>query len=46
MRWVNTEELEQHGAEAMLEGVDGVLVPGGFGDRGVMGKILAAGYAR
>jgi CTP synthase len=46
VRWVNTEELEQHGAETMLEGVDGVLVPGGFGDRGVLGKVLAAGYAR
>lgn len=30
----------------MFQGADGVLVPGGFGDRGVQGKILAAKYAR
>lgn len=46
IRWVNTEQLEQHGPDELLEGVHGILVPGGFGDRGVMGKIAAAGYAR
>jgi CTP synthase len=47
IRWVNTEQLEQHhDPGVLLAGVDGILVPGGFGDRGVMGKILAANYAR
>ncbi len=43
---VDTEEIEERGAEAVLKGLDGVLVPGGFGDRGTEGKILAAKYAR
>jgi CTP synthase len=46
IRWVNTEEIEQHGPDELLKGVQGILVPGGFGDRGVLGKIIAAGYAR
>jgi CTP synthase len=46
VRWVNTEALEQHGADELLKGVQGILVPGGFGDRGVLGKVLAAQYAR
>jgi CTP synthase len=47
VRWVNTEQIEQHhNPGELLEGVDGILVPGGFGDRGVMGKIIAAQYAR
>ncbi len=46
VRWVNTEQLEQQGAQELLAGAHGVLVPGGFGDRGVLGKILAAQYAR
>lgn len=46
MRWVDSEEIENDGAESLLEGVDGVLVPGGFGDRGVEGKIAAANWAR
>jgi CTP synthase len=46
IRQVESEELEAQGAEAMLGGVDGVLVPGGFGDRGIEGKISAVGYAR
>jgi CTP synthase len=46
IRWVNTEQLEQHGPNELLAGVQGIVVPGGFGDRGVLGKIIAAGYAR
>jgi CTP synthase len=46
IRWVNTETLEQQGPSELLAGVDGILVPGGFGDRGVIGKIIAAQYAR
>lgn len=46
IRWVDSEHIEHDGAAAHLSGVDGVLVPGGFGYRGVEGKIAAAGYAR
>src|SRR5659263_441923 len=45
-RYVDSEEVERQGAEAMLKGVDGILVPGGFGSRGVEGKIAAVRYAR
>jgi len=45
LRWVESEEIEAHGAE-MLRNVDGILVPGGFGKRGFEGKILAAKFAR
>ncbi len=43
---IEAEDLERQGAEALLSGVDGVLIPGGFGMRGVEGKIQAARYAR
>ena len=42
--WINAEELEAD--QTVLRSVDGILVPGGFGSRGVEGKILAAQYAR
>jgi CTP synthase len=45
-RWVEAEELESGNAEAKLGGVDGILVPGGFGARGTGGMIAAAEYAR
>jgi CTP synthase len=43
---IDAEEIEKQGAEAFLKGVDGVLVPGGFGERGIEGKIAAVQYAR
>lgn len=43
---VDAEDLEKEGAEKYLAGVAGVLVPGGFGDRGVEGKVEASRYAR
>ena len=43
---VDAEEIEEHGAEKQLKGVTGILVPGGFGNRGIEGKIAAARYAR
>jgi CTP synthase len=46
IKWVDTEKIETEGAEAHLAGVHGVLVPGGFGDRGIEGKIAAVRYAR
>ena len=44
--WVNAEELENASAREYLEGIDGILVPGGFGNRGIEGKIKAIKYAR
>ncbi len=44
--WIDSEEIEKRGAENFLAEVDGVLVPGGFGNRGIEGKIMAARYAR
>jgi CTP synthase len=44
--WVDSEEVEQRGAEAMLGDAHAVLVPGGFGDRGIEGKVRAIQYAR
>jgi CTP synthase len=46
LRWINSEDLESESAENYLEGVDGIVVPGGFGARGVDGKIAAIKYAR
>ncbi len=43
---VEAEAIEDHGAKAVIGDVDGILVPGGFGDRGIEGKIQAAQYAR
>src|SRR5262249_646637 len=43
---VEAEEVSRRGADAMLGGVDGILVPGGFGMRGIEGKIEAIRYAR
>jgi len=42
----DAEDLEKKGGLARLKGLDGILVPGGFGDRGTEGKIAAARYAR
>jgi CTP synthase len=44
--WVDSEEIEKQGPESFLRHVDGILVPGGFGDRGIEGKIAAIRYAR
>jgi CTP synthase len=43
---VDAEDIEELGAAKFLTGLDGIIVPGGFGVRGVEGKILAARYAR
>jgi len=43
---VEAEAIEERGAAEVIGDVDGILVPGGFGDRGIEGKILAAKYAR
>ncbi len=46
INWVNSEEVTPETAEELLKDSDGILVPGGFGERGVEGKIIAAQYAR
>ncbi|MFN3702391.1 CTP synthase [Thermomonas sp.] len=46
LRWVEAGDIEREGAAALLAGVDGVLVPGGFGDRGFEGKVLTSQHAR
>jgi CTP synthase len=43
--YIDSEKIEREGAQ-VLDNVDGILVPGGFGERGIEGKIMAAGYAR
>ncbi|HEX5693510.1 MAG TPA: CTP synthase [Arenimonas sp.] len=45
LHWLESEQVEKDGDKA-LEGVDAILVPGGFGDRGFEGKVLASKYAR
>lgn len=44
--WISADDLEGLLAEGRLSGLDGIVVPGGFGFRGIEGKITAAGYAR
>jgi len=46
IRWVNSEDVEQDGAKTHLQDIHGLIVPGGFGIRGVDGKIKAVEYAR
>jgi CTP synthase len=46
VRRIDAEDLERKGGRIALRGLDGILVPGGFGDRGTEGKIAAAQYAR
>ena len=46
LRWINSEDIEAYGAESYLKDIDGIIVPGGFGVRGVDGKISAIQYAR
>jgi CTP synthase len=44
--WIQAEEVEGLLAEGRLRDLDGIVIPGGFGERGIEGKIAAAGYAR
>jgi len=46
MKWVSAEDLEAENGTELLKDCDGILVPGGFGDRGFEGKVKAAGFAR
>ena len=46
IRWIDSETITESDAEAVLGALDGIIVPGGFGDRGIEGMIQAAQYAR
>lgn len=46
IHWIDSETVEQKTLERMFSRIDGILIPGGFGQRGIEGKILAAQYAR
>jgi CTP synthase len=46
LHWICAEQIEQQGADALLAGMDAVVVPGGFGNRGVDGKVAAIRWAR
>lgn len=46
IEWIEAEEIEKSGAEKSLADVDGILIPGGFGERGIEGKLDAITFAR
>lgn len=46
IRWIDSEQLKPENLEDVLGLADGIIIPGGFGNRGIEGMILAAGYAR
>jgi CTP synthase len=46
VQWVESEEIERRGGEQMLRDADGILIPGGFGVRGIEGKVETIRYAR
>jgi CTP synthase len=46
LKYVDSEQVDKEGPEDLLQGADGILVPGGFGTRGIEGKIKAIRYAR
>ena len=46
LEWIESQDIERDGAAKVLAGLDGILVPGGFGDRGFEGKVLASRHAR
>jgi CTP synthase len=46
IRWVDSEDLSEQNINHILGGIDGMIIPGGFGDRGIEGKIIACRYAR
>ncbi|MCR5214936.1 MAG: CTP synthase [Eubacterium sp.] len=46
IRWIDSEELNESNIDEEMKGIQGIIVPGGFGDRGIEGMILSARYAR
>ena len=46
IRWIDSEEVNERNIGSLFHGIDGMIIPGGFGDRGIEGKIAACRYAR
>jgi len=46
LRWVEAEDIERDGAAKHLQNISGLLIPGGFGERGIEGKVMAVEYVR
>jgi CTP synthase len=46
LRWINSEDVTEQTVDRLLDGINGVVIPGGFGTRGIDGKIIAIRYAR
>ena len=46
IEWIDSEEITKNNVQAVLGALDGIIVPGGFGSRGIEGMILSANYAR
>ena len=46
IHWVDSETLNQENCEEIFSCIDGIIVPGGFGERGISGMILSAQFAR
>lgn len=46
IEWINAKDIEKKGDASMLDAYDGIIVPGGFGETGIEGKILTAAYCR
>lgn len=46
LHWISSTDIEKNNGEDLLVGLNGIIVPGGFGSRGVEGKVIAAQYAR
>jgi len=46
IKWIDSEDVTEENAGLQLAGIDGIIIPGGFGDRGVEGKIAACRFAR
>ncbi|NLM35859.1 MAG: CTP synthase [Clostridiales bacterium] len=46
IKWIDSENVTPDSVSVLLDGIDGIIIPGGFGDRGIEGKITACRYAR
>lgn len=46
IKWIDSEQIKKENIEEMMEGIKGIIVPGGFGNRGIEGMIVAIAYAR
>ena len=46
LKWIDAEEIEREGIRSQFDDVSGILIPGGFGQRGIEGKVLTARFAR